>query len=165
MSVLYLLETASFILAILLFHALLGKLGALRALGKAEKHAIALRELTAIHKRSDLVARFGPHDEAYKFPVTLGQIIAARPLWRWIFGNMALETLLIVALLSMVFGNLAPNPWLVGGAALYYVITHFLLIRGFARVRPEIEEEIRCGEQLRRARLDRLAKEQRARKG
>jgi len=155
----YLIETAAFVLSILLLHALLGKLGAFRALFMPKIHAIALRELTAIHHRADLVAKFGPHDEAYSFTVTPRQIMATRPWWRWIFGNIALESVLIYALLSMVFGNIEPKSWLAGGAALYYIVTHFLLIRGFATVRPEIEEEIRHGEQLRRERLDRLAKE------
>ncbi|MCF6198873.1 MAG: hypothetical protein L3J67_05655 [Hyphomicrobiaceae bacterium] len=161
----YLIETAAFVLSILLLHSLLGKLGAFRALFMLKVHAIALRELTAIHRRADLVAKFGPHDDVYKFAVTLGQIMAARPLWRWIFGNIGLEAMLIYALLSMVFGNIAPDPWLAGGAALYYAVTHFLLIRGFSIVRPEIEEEIRHGETARRARLDRLAKERFEREG
>jgi len=161
----HLIETAAFVLSILFLHALLGKLGAFRAFFMPKVHAIALRELTAIHRRADLVAKFGPHDDAYKFTVTLGKIMAARPLWRWIFGNIALEAVLIYALLSMVFGNIAPNPWLAGGAALYYAITHFLLIHGFSIVRPEIEEEIRHSEMARRERLDRLAKERFERKG
>ncbi len=161
----YLIETAAFVLSILLLHALLGKLGAFRALFMPKIHAIALRELTAIHRRTDLVAKFGSPDETYRFAVTPRQIMAARPLWRWIFGNIALEAVLIYALLSMVFGNIAPSPWLAGGAALYYALTHFLLIRGFATVRPEIEEEIRHGEKIRRERLDRLAKERFEREG
>ena len=155
----YIIETAAFVLSILLLHALLGKLGVFRALFQPKVHAIALRELTAIHRRVDLVAKFGPYDESYQFAVTPRQFLAARPLWRWVFGNVLLEALLIYVLLSMVFGNIAPNAWLVGGGMLYYAITHFLLIRGFSHVRPEIEEEIRHSEQLRRDRLDQLAKD------
>ncbi len=158
------IEIASFVLAILLFHALLGKFGALRALGQPKVHAIALRELTAIGRRAELIDKFGPHDEAFRFNASPLQIIAARRWWRWIFGNMALEAVLIYALLSVVFGNLPPDIRLLAGGALYFAVTQFLLIRGFSRVRPEIEEEIRHGEELRRARLDRLATESRQRK-
>jgi len=155
----YLVETAAFILAIILLHSLLGKFGVLRAFFDKKVHAIALRELTAINRREDLIARFGPHDEAYRFNTTFGHILAARPWWRWIIGNIVLEMALIYALLSVVFGNIAANIPLIVGAALYYAIMHFLIIRHFKAVRPEVEEEFAHGEQLRRDRLDRLAKE------
>ena len=153
------IETASFILAILLLHSLLGKFGVLRAFFDDKVHAIALRELTAINKRADLVAHFGPHDDRYRFAVTPRQILAARPWWRWIFGNMVLEAGLIYGLLSVVFGNIAPNIVLVGVAACYYALAHFLIIRHFKAVRPEVEDEIAQGEIMRRQRFDRLAKE------
>lgn len=158
-----LIDTAAFILSIVLLHSLLGKFGVLRAFFDPKVHAIALRELSAINKRADLVARFGPHDDSYKFTVTPRQILTARPWWRWIIGNMALEAALIYALLSMVFGNIEPNIVLVAGAALYYAIMHILIIRAFKAVRPEVEHEIAHGEQLRRNRLDRFAKERQER--
>jgi len=158
-----LIDTAAFILSIVLLHSLLGKFGVLRAFFDQKVHAIALRELSAINKREDLVARFGSHDDSYKFTVTARQILAARPWWRWIIGNMVLEAALIYALLSMVFGNIEPNIVLVAGAALYYSIMHILIIRAFKAVRPEVEREIAHGEQLRRNRLDRLAKERQER--
>ena len=74
-----------------------------------------------------------------------------------------LEAGLIYALLSMVFGNIAPNTALVVIAAVYYAIAHFLIIRNFKAVRPEVEEEIAHGEKMRRERLDRLARESRKR--
>ncbi len=159
----YLIETASFILAIMLLHSLLGKLGVLRALFEPRVHAIALRELTAINRRVDLEARFGPHDGEYRFATTPRKIFAARPWWRWIFGNIILEVGLIYALLGMVFGNISPNVTLVSLAAIYYALTHFLSIRGFKAVRVEVEEEIAFGEQARRARFDRLARERNVR--
>ena len=155
----YLIETASFILAIILLHSLLGKFGVLRVFRDPKVHAIALRELTAINRRADLIDRFGPHDEAYKFTTTPRQILAARPWWRWVIGNMALEMVLIYGLLSIVFGNIAPNIILVVVAALYYAIMHIVIIRDFKAVRPEVEEEIAHVEKLRRERLDRLAQE------
>lgn len=159
----YLIETASFILAIILLHSLLGKLGIFRALFDHKVHAIALRELTAINRRVDLEATFGPHDGEYRFSTTPRKIFAARPWWRWIIGNIVLEAGLIYALLSIVFGNIAPNITLVVVAALYYALSHFLLIRGFKAVRPEVEEEITFGEQVRRERFDRLARERKDR--
>ena len=158
-----LIETASFILAIMLLHSLLGKLGVFRALFESKVHAIALRELTAINRRVDLEAHFGAHDGSYRFATTPSKILAARPWWRWIFGNIAVEAGLIYVLLAMVFGNIAPNMVLVGVALIYYALTHFLLIRGFKAVRFEVEEEIAFGEQARRARLDKLAQERRDR--
>ncbi len=162
-SIIYLIETASFILSIILLHSLLGKFGVLRSFFDDKIHAIALRELTAINRRADLVARFGPYDDHFRFSVTPRQIFAARPWWRWIFGNIVLEAGLIYALLSMVFGNIAPNTALVVIAAVYYAIAHFLIIRNFKAVRPEVEEEIAHGEKMRRERLDRLARESRKR--
>ncbi len=155
----YLIEMAAFVLAIILLHSLLGKLGVFRAFFEPAVHAIALRELTAINKRADLVASFGHHDGSYKFKTTLSKILAARPWWRWIVGNIVLEAGLIYALLSIVFGNIAPNIALVSFAAVYYAVSHFLLVRGFKAVRHEVEEEITFGEQARRARLDKLAQE------
>ena len=155
----YFIETASFILSIMLLHSLLGKLGVLRAFLEPKVHAIALRELTAINKRADLEVRFGPHDGEFRFATTPREILTARPWWRWIIGNIVLEAGLIYALLSMVFGNIAPNIVLVGAAVVYYALSHFLLIRGFKTVRAEVEEEIAFGEQSRRARFDKLAQE------
>lgn len=159
----YLIETASFILAIILFHSFLGKLGVLKAFLDPQVHAIALRELTAIHKRVDLEAVFGPHDGAYRFTAPPGAILAARPWWRWIIGNLFLEAVLIYALLSVVFGNITPSLTLVIVAVGYYALAHFLVIRGFKSVRPEVEEEIAFGEQKRRDHLDKLMQEKRRR--
>ena len=104
-------------------------------------------------------ARFGPHDGAYIFATTPRKIFAARPRWRWVFGNMVLEAGLIYALLSIVFGNIEANITLIAIATGYYALTHFLLIRGFKAVRTEVEEEIAFGEQARRARFGKLARE------
>jgi hypothetical protein len=160
----YLIETLSFVLAMMLVHSLLGKFGMLSAFFHPKVHAIVLRELTAINRRADLEAIFGPHDGNYRFPTNMRQIFAARPWWRWIIGNIVLEMLLIYALLGGVFGNIAPNMGLVGIAACYYAFAHFLIARSFKAARPEIEEEMAFGEQKRRERFDKLAQERRERK-
>ena len=136
------IESASFIIAIMLFHALIGKLGAIRALFSEKVHAIPLRELTGIHRRADLVKQFGEHDEDNLFTVKLIGLLSGRRWWRWLFGNVLLEAVLIYLLIGTVFGNHQIGGIVLAIAIPYYALSQFIAIRGFKSARAEIEQEI-----------------------
>ena len=138
----YLIESASFILAIILFHSLIGKLSALRALYSGKIHAIALRELTGIERRAELEQRFGAADENDLFALKPMQVLAGRRWWRWLIGNMALEALLFYWLLAMVLGSLPPSPAAPLVALIYWLVAHFISYKGFKISRPEVEAEL-----------------------
>jgi hypothetical protein len=146
------IETASLILALVLFHALIGKLGALRALFGPKLHAIALRDLTGIPLRADLVARFGPHDDEHRFAATPAAVFAARPWWRWVFGNIALEAALILSLISVALGALPATPWIPVAAGLYTLVSHVLVFRQHRASLAEVAAEIAHKEAGKRAR-------------
>jgi hypothetical protein len=148
----YFIETASFFLILVLLHALIGKLGALRGLSEAKKHAIILRDLTGIPRRADLVARFGPHDADYLFDVPASAVLTARPWWRWIFGNVVLEAALIIALVAVALGALPATPLVPALAASYSLASHIIIFRGNRAAFREVEEEVAHKEAVKRAR-------------
>lgn len=155
-------ETAAFVMLFVLLHGLIGKLAALRTLGLAKIPAVALRELTGLVHRSQLVARFGPHDEDFCFAATPAAVFAARPWWRWILGNMLLELALVLALIATALGSLPASPWLPAGAALYFALSQLIAIRAFRQSRAEVEEELAAKESHKRARRQNQAQGERS---
>jgi len=146
-------ETIAFLTALLLFHSLMSKFWSLRAIFGGHLHAIQLRELTGLHRRSELEKHFGPHDGNYRFQVSTAQILAARPWQRWLMDNMGLEIIFFLLMLAMVFGSLKTSLPVILLIAAYTIFAHIRAILNFRKVRAEVEEEINHGEQMRLKKL------------